>query len=157
MSKPAETTLREARETDLAAILELAGQPGMDDGVVLDIAAARAIFQRIKSNPAHRIFVADRSGEVVGTYALLIMENLGHLGAPSAIVEQVLVAPDRQGAGIGMTMMRHVLAEAREAGCYKLTLSSNLKRVEAHAFYDGLGFTRHGYSFRVDVTPDAPA
>jgi len=35
----------------------------------------------------------------------------------------------------------------RSAGCYKLALSSNLKRAGAHRFYDSLGFERHGFSF----------
>jgi predicted GNAT family acetyltransferase len=35
----------------------------------------------------------------------------------------------------------------REAGCYKMALSSNVKRAAAHAFYESLGFERHGYSF----------
>jgi GNAT superfamily N-acetyltransferase len=46
-------------------------------------------------------------------------------------------------------MMEHARALAREAGCYKLALSSNQKRVEAHAFYERIGFERHGFSFVV--------
>jgi len=46
-------------------------------------------------------------------------------------------------------MMRFAMDEARRQRCYKLTLSSNLKRERAHAFYDALGFERHGYSFVV--------
>ena len=89
-------------------------------------------------------------GAVVGSFALLVMDNLGHLGAPSAIVEDVVVAPDVQGGGIGQ---RHDAARARATraskGCYKLVLSSNAKRERAHAFYEQLGFERHGFSFRV--------
>jgi GNAT superfamily N-acetyltransferase len=48
-------------------------------------------------------------------------------------------------------MMRFALACCREKRCYKLVLSSNAKRVRAHAFYESLGFERHGYSFRVDL------
>ena len=36
------------------------------------------------------------------------------------------------------------------AGCYKMALSSNLKREAAHRFYDSLGFGRHGYSFLIE-------
>ena len=38
----------------------------------------------------------------------------------------------------------------RAKGCYKLVLSSNAKRERAHAFYESLGFERHGYSFRIE-------
>jgi GNAT superfamily N-acetyltransferase len=46
-------------------------------------------------------------------------------------------------------MMEHARELAREAGCYKLALSSNQRRVQAHAFYERLGFERHGVSFVV--------
>jgi len=48
-------------------------------------------------------------------------------------------------------MMRHALAEARDKGCYKAALSTNARRERAHAFYESLGFRRHGYSFLVDL------
>jgi len=47
--------------------------------------------------------------------------------------------------------MQYAIERAYEYGCYKAVLSSNLKRKKAHAFYDSLGFERHGYSFRVDL------
>ena len=87
----------------------------------------------------------------LGTFALLVMDNLGHLGSPSAIVEDVVVAPDRQSQGIGAAMMQFALERARKKCCYKLMLSSNAKRARAHAFYESLGYERHGYSFRVDL------
>ena len=88
---------------------------------------------------------------MVGTFALLIMDNLGHQGAPSAIIEDVAVDPALHGQGIGTAMMQYAIRLASENGCYKAVLSSNLKRERAHAFYDSLGFERHGYSFRVDI------
>jgi GNAT superfamily N-acetyltransferase len=151
------TTMREAVEADLPAVLALAAQPGMDDGVVLSLSDAQTVWRKMRSYPSYRLFVAVREGSVVGTYALLIMDNLGHSGAPSAIVEQVLVSPDVQGGGIGTMMMHHAMEHAREARCYKLGLSSNIKRTAAHAFYDKLGFTRHGLSFCVDIDPEDAA
>jgi GNAT superfamily N-acetyltransferase len=59
----------------------------------------------------------------VGTFALLIMDNLGHLGTPSAIIEDVAVDPTLQGQGIGRQMMRHALQLAAANGCYKAALS----------------------------------
>jgi GNAT superfamily N-acetyltransferase len=96
------------------------------------------------------LFVALDGDAVVGTYALLVMHNLAHRGMPSAIAEDVVVAADRQGQGVGRHMMAHAVAEARAAGCYKLALSSNRKRVQAHAFYESLGFAQHGLSFVIE-------
>lgn len=141
--------VRPAAEAEMAAILALFAQPGVDNGEVLGIEQARDIWRRFAFYPDYRLLVAEMNSRIVGTYSLLIMDNLGHLGAPSAVVEGVMVAPEAQGQGVGRVMMHHAMNEARLRGCYKLVLSSNLKRDRAHAFYDALGFERHGYSFRV--------
>ena len=144
-----EVAVRLAVTADVAAILELYAQPGYDDGHVLPLAEARAIFERAASYPFYSFYVAELDGRLVGTYALLVMENIGHLGKPSSIVESVAVAPDIQGKGIGRKMMQHAIQQAAERGCYKLSLSSNSKRQRAHDFYKGLGFEQHGISFFV--------
>jgi GNAT superfamily N-acetyltransferase len=143
--------MRPAAAGDLAAVLELYAQPEIDDGDVLSIDEAARIHSRFSRYPDYTLYVAEQGGAVVGSFALLVMDNLGHLGAPSAIVEDVVVAPALHGRGIGQAMMRFALARAREKGCYKLMLSSNAKRERAHAFYEALGFDRHGFSFRIDI------
>ncbi|HQS07998.1 MAG TPA: GNAT family N-acetyltransferase [Xanthobacteraceae bacterium] len=144
-------TVRHADEADLPAVLALYAQPGMDDGAMLTLDEAKTLFRRFADYPDYKLYVAEAGGVVVGSFALLIMINLGHLGAPSAIVEDVVVAPDMQGAGIGREMMRVAMAHAAEKGCYKLVLSSNQKRARAHAFYEQLGFARHGLSFHIEL------
>lgn len=148
-------TIREARDADLPAVLALYAQPGMDDGDVLTLDQARAIWQQFARYPSYRLFVAeDIGGEVVATYALLVMHNLAHRGTPSAIAEDVVVSPAQQGRGIGRALMAHALAQARAAGCYKLALSSNAKRESAHAFYRSLGFQQHGLSFLIETSQE---
>ena len=149
----ATVTIRAATREDLPGILALYAQPGYDDGKVLEIADAVAIFEKMSTYPFYKLHVAEQDGRILGTYALLVMDNIGHLGTPSAIVESVAVAPECQGLGIGKRMMGHAMAEAAQAGCYKLALSSNIKRVMAHEFYDKLGFRRHGLSFVVEAGP----
>jgi GNAT superfamily N-acetyltransferase len=148
---PAPVTLRKASAADITAVLALYAQPDLDDGKILTVEQGVALFKRFSRYPDYTLYVAEQDDEIVGTFALLVMDNLGHLGSPSAIVEDVVVAPDRQGQGIGAAMMRFALERAREKRCYKLMLSSNAKRARAHAFYESLGYERHGYSFRVDL------
>jgi GNAT superfamily N-acetyltransferase len=149
-------TVRPAAEADLAAVLALYAQPGMDDGRTLAIADARRLWARFAAYPDYTLYVAERDGEIVGTFALLIMDNLGHLGAPSAIVEDVMVAPAAQGRGIGQAMMEFARQKGLEKSCYKLVLSSNAKRERAHQFYEQLGYERYGYCFRLDLERVAP-
>jgi GNAT superfamily N-acetyltransferase len=142
--------IRQAAKADLAAVLRLYGQPELDGGAVLTQAAAEAIFTRMERYPDYHLYVAVSAGRVVGTFALLIMDNLGHLGAPSGLMEDVAVDPVCQGQGVGREMVEHAIGLCRQKGCYKLALSANLKRQRAHAFYESLGLERHGYSFRLD-------
>jgi GNAT superfamily N-acetyltransferase len=140
-------TVREASEADLPAVLSLYAQLGEDDGSVLGVEEARVIFHRMQSYPDYRIYLAESEGRAVGTFALLIMDNLGHHGARSAILEDVVVDNTLRGQGIGKEMMIFARQICLDKGCYKMTFSSNRNREAAHRFYESLGFVRHGYSF----------
>lgn len=144
----APVSCRVATQADLAEILRLYAQPDLD-GKALPLAEAERRFARMAQNPDCEIYVAERGSRIVGTFSLLIMRTLGHWGTPSAVIEDVAVDPACQGQGIGRIMMRRALQICGEKGCYKAALSSNLKRERAHAFYETLGFERHGYSYRV--------
>src|SRR6185437_682079 len=144
-------TCRAASKADLPEILRLYAYPDLDDGKVLPLSEAERIFERMARYPDYTIYVAVSNDQIVGTFALLIMDNLGHLGTPSAVIDDVAVDPAWQGRGVGNKMIHYALEVAREKGCYKAMLSSNLKRERAHAFYESLGFERHGYSFRVSI------
>lgn len=144
-------TIRPATISDLPNVLGLYAQPDMDNGDVLDLEEAEAIFARMCRYPDYTLLVAVDGNAVAGSLALLVMDNLAHRGAKSAIVEDVVVDPTRQGQSIGTALMHDAMARAAAKGCYKLVLSSNIKRTRAHAFYDRLGFRRHGVSFWVDL------
>jgi len=142
--------IQTANEWDLPAILRLYAQPEIDDGAVLNIEETKLLFRRMASYPSCFLFVACVEGKVVGSFALLIMDNLAHLGASSGIVEDVVVDPSLHGMGIGKKMMMYALDICRKHNCYKIALSANLKRKNVHEFYESLGFEKHGYSFVVD-------
>ncbi len=142
-----EFTLRPATKSDLPAILSLYSQLGQDDGAVLDQLEAGLIWERMQTYPDYRIYVSLADGRVVGTFALLIMDNIAHCGARSAVLEDVVVEEQLRGRGIGRQMMRYAVSLCREKGCYKMSLSSNRNRESAHRFYESLGFALHGYSF----------
>jgi GNAT superfamily N-acetyltransferase len=144
-------TIRVAALADLAAVLKIYGQPAVDNGDTLPEDAARALFQKFSAYPSYRLYVACLDSDVVGTFALLVMDNLAHLGRPSAIVEDVAVDPQFQRRGIGRQMIEFAMKQAKATGCYKLTLSAATHRREAHEFYESLGFDCHGYSFHVGL------
>jgi len=146
--------IREATELDLHDILELYKQPDMDNGSILPLEQAKSIFDKIKSYPNYKIYIAVFDGEIIGTFALAVMDNLAHMGTPSGLIEDVVVKENWQAKGIGKQMMKFAMECCRTYGCYKVVLSSNLKRENAHHFYESLGFKKHGYSFLLDLTDE---
>ncbi len=149
MPHPA-VVIRTAATADLPQVLPLLALLDRPGTPPLDLAEVTAQFARLAAYPDYRLFIAEANGHAVGIYTLLIMDNLGHRGSPIGIVECVSVAEAFRGQGIGRQLMHHAMGECRDAGCYKLALSSNVARTDAHAFYDSLGFKRHGISFVVE-------
>jgi GNAT superfamily N-acetyltransferase len=142
--------MREADGSDLHPILSLYGQLGQDDGSVLPLDEAGRLFAKFASYPDYCLHVALMGDRIVGVFALLIMDNLGHMGTPSAILEDVVVAEELRGQGIGKAMMDYANDLCKQKGCYKMTFSSNISREAAHRFYESLGYRKHGYSFYID-------
>jgi len=140
-------TIREAVEPDVADILRAYSESGIASDESFTVDEAREQFAVLRRYPSYRVFIAEADGVFAGTYALILLDNLNKRGARAGIVEDVAVLPSFQGKGVGRAMMEHAREQCRIAGCYKMALSSNLKRESAHAFYESLGFERHGYSF----------
>ena len=147
--------VRHATEADLPRVVELLAQLSLDEpreelGPPLP-EAYRDAFQQIQADPNQRLLLAEAGGRVVGTASLLIVPNLSHQGRPYAIVENVVVDATERGAGYGELLLRHAMEEAQRAGCYKLSLTSNKRREDAHRFYGRLGFQATHEGFRVEL------
>ncbi|WP_245238826.1 GNAT family N-acetyltransferase [Methylobacterium platani] len=141
-------TVRRAQEPDLPAVLGLYAE--LNAGRVATLPHAEALLRRLDDYPDYGLYVAEVGGRIVGTFCLVVLDNIAHWGTPSALVESVVVAEAERGTGLGRRMMREAGRLAGEKGCYKLALSSNVDAKPAHRFYESLGFERYGYSFRLD-------
>ena len=106
------------------------------------------IWQQIEKVPDYYIYLAYLKNKVIGTFSLLFMPTMMHPGFhKSAILDSVTILSSYRGQGYGKQMMQQALEISADAGCYKITLSSNIKRNRAHKFYKSLGFQQHGWSF----------
>lgn len=141
-----ELSLRTATVADLPLLNQLYAE--MDREGLLEAGAISAIWEQMQQFPNYNIYLAEQTGKAVGTFTLLVLPTMMHRGFHrSALLDSVAVRPALRGQGIGKAMMQMALELAREAGCYKVMLSSNLKRERAHGFYRSLGFEQHGWSF----------
>lgn len=146
--------VRDATSADLPRIVELLAQLSLDEqreapGPPLPD-TYHAAFAQIEADPNLRLFVVEAAGVVIGTATLAIVPNLSYRGRPYAILENIVVDEPHRGAGHGELLVRHAVDLARAAGCYKVSLTSNKARTEAHRFYKRLGFRASHEGFRID-------
>ncbi|MDK1489232.1 GNAT family N-acetyltransferase [Sinorhizobium sp. 7-81] len=106
-------------------------------------------FEEISGSPHQTLYVASLRGEVVGTFQTALLTSLPGRGSSSLVIEAVQTREDMRGLGIGESMVRHAIAEAREKGASKVQLTSNVVRADAHRFYERLGFERSHIGFKM--------
>jgi len=109
-------------------------------------------FAAIAADPNHELLVADRDGAVVGVLQLSFVPSLTWQGRWRAMVEGVRVSAEARGGGVGQAMMEEAIRRARARGCHQLQLTTHKSRVDAHRFYERLGFraTHEGMKLTLD-------
>jgi len=110
------------------------------------------LWEQVNADPRQHILVGEQDRRIIGTLTLIIISNLGHRGSPWAVVENVVVGSDSRRRNVGTRLMTEAGRIAREHGCYKIVLTSNLSRRDAHNFYLRLGWrmTHAGFSLEVE-------
>jgi len=95
------------------------------------------------------VLVAELDGEVVGVCQLIVFRHLQARGGLCAEVESVHVHPDHRDRGVGTALIGAAVERARTLGCYRVQLTSNEVRHDAHRFYERLGFTPSHVGFKL--------
>lgn len=147
--------IREAAEVDLPALVALFAADAIGGhGDTTDDEAMplyRAAFQAIAASANDRLYVAVLGGEIVGTFQTTLVTSLTGRGSRNMIIESVQTRENLRGRGIGAAMIRHAIAEARRLGCRKVQLTSNSARIDAHRFYERLGFAKSHAGFKLTL------
>lgn len=120
-----------------------------------DLAPYRAAWDAIVATGGMTtVYVARIGDEVAGTLQLTVLPGLSHRGAARAQIEAVRVAAARRGEGIGSTLIRWAIEEARRRGCGLVELTSNRQRTDAARFYERLGFQASHVGFKLRLVPE---
>ena len=97
-------------------------------------------FEQIDNDPNHALMVAEREGEVIGTLHLMFLPSISFQGGLRMQVESVRVDKRFQSQGIGSEMMKWSMERAAQRGAQVIQLTTHKSRVDAHRFYERLGF-----------------
>ena len=97
-------------------------------------------FEQISQDPNHELIVAERNRQVVGTLHLMFLPSVSFQGGLRAQVESVRVDTLFQSQGIGSEMMKWAMERAKQRGAHVVQLTTHKSRLDAHRFYERLGF-----------------
>ena len=139
-----------ARVVELLALGALPGSPrGREDPS--DLGPYERAW-REAGRDGGTVLVAELHGVVVGVCQLIVFRHLQSGGGLCAEVESVHVDPEHRGSGVGSALVRVAVGRARELGCYRVQLTSNERRPDAHRFYERLGFmpTHRGFKLPLE-------
>lgn len=135
-----------ATKEDLAVLNNLYAD--MNNKPLMSESEITHVWQQIEKVNDYYIYLTYLDNQAIGTFSLLFMPTMMHLGFHrSAILDSVTILSNYRGQGYGRQMIQKALKISADAGCYKVTLSSNIQRDRAHNFYKSLGFRQHGWSF----------
>ena len=147
MSQADRIAIRRARPGDAAAVKDLVAQLGYRP-------AERSYdetFAQVVRHPEAAVFIAQDGARVLGYIALSYRPQI-RLAARVASIDELAVAGDAQGAGIGSQLLDTAIAHARSMGCERIeVLSARARESYRRGFYSGRGLSEVDSAvFRID-------
>ena len=129
-------SVRSAEPRDCGALAGLICQLGYD-------ASAEDVAERLAVMVAEGrlVLVAELDGAVVGCLSTSVMRVL-HRPAPVGRISMMVVDAALRGGGIGALLVQAAEQALAARGCYMVEVTSNVRRAEAHRFYERLGYER---------------
>ncbi len=142
--------IRRATEADIPAIVALlADDPlGATRESPDDLTPYRTAYKRLADDPNQHLVVAEHDGRVVGTLQLTLIPGLSRRGATRSIVEGVRIHSEERGSGLGTRLMDWAVEESRALGVQLIQLTSDATRIDAHRFYERIGFEASHLGFK---------
>lgn len=153
MNQMNQISFRRAGETDLPAIIALLaddelGRQREDTSHPL-AECYRNAFKALDADPNQFLAVVTEDDIVVGTLQLSFIPGLSRKGAWRGQIEAVRIAADRRGGGLGRQMFEWAIAECRARGCDLVQLTTDRDRLDAHRFYEQLGFSASHIGYKL--------
>ncbi|MBA9086203.1 putative N-acetyltransferase YhbS [Fontibacillus solani] len=108
-------------------------------------------LRRINENSNYYVAVAEAGSRVIGTAMGIICYDLVGDSGTFMLVENVVVAPDYQGHGVGKALMNSIERFGLDNQCKYVILVSESKREGSHEFYNAVGYTTDQKGFKKKI------
>jgi GNAT superfamily N-acetyltransferase len=144
--------IRKATKSDLPAIGKLLEDltNAMDVTEGIDIEIAIKTCERLLNDASSHILVAAIEGTPVGLINFTIRQTILHR-SPSALIDELVVAEEYQGKGVGKQLVLAALEKCRQLGCCEVEVSTEKTNLKARKFYKRCGFEDRGMLFEADL------
>lgn len=104
-------------------------------------AQERGLSEIIRNATTGEILVACEFGRIIGMVNLLYTVSTA-LGAPAALLEDMVVDTAARDRGLGTQLLKAAIATAKSRGCRRITLLTDADNADAQRFYARQGFAR---------------
>ena len=132
--------IRPARIGDGLRAIELYKELVGKNTAVADGPLGAKRWAAVVTHSGTTVFVAEMpEAGVVGALTLHVLPNVSFGGQSYALVENVIVAKDHRGKGIGRALMETAVKEAWKSDCHQIMLLTG-REMQAEGFYTHLGF-----------------
>jgi PhnO protein len=128
--------VRDAQPGDAPHVVRLITDLARADGENSPI-TERYVSQYLSASGS-RLLVAEVEGQVVGLLSYSVRPNLYH-AADSGLIEELIVAEDRRGSGIGSALLAEALRRLESTGCAEVSVSTMPDNDGAQRFYRSHG------------------
>jgi len=100
-------------------------------------------LEKLYARPGTIALAAEVGGRVVGCVTVHLFQSL-HASEPTAWLTAVIVDEDVRGKGVGSALVRRAEEWAMQHGAHRISLTSALRRKEAHEFYKARDYEHTG-------------
>jgi GNAT superfamily N-acetyltransferase len=145
-------TIRQARPEDAQALADLLTQLGYPT----DAARVPERLENVHARPGTVVLVAEHRGRPVGVVTVHLFAAM-HTSYPAAWLTALVVDESARGKGVGSALVRHAEQWAIQQGARSLSLTSALRRKEAHEFYKSRDYQHTGVRLVKILVPDQTA
>ena len=99
-------------------------------------------IRKVINDPDRILIVAEdtENGAICGTMLGIVTDDFCYDLQPIMYIENVVTHSDYRRMGIGKKMFEYMENFAKEKNCYYAELCSSLNRLEAHIFYEKIGY-----------------
>ncbi len=147
-----DVSIRKATEADLPAIGRLLEDltDAMNDTEGMDIGMALRNCRNLLNDAGSHLLVAEIEGALVGFINLTTRKTILHR-SPSGLVDELVVAKEYQGKGIGKQLVLAAVGRCKELGCCEVEVSTESTNTKAREFYRKCGFEERGMLLEMDL------